>query len=590
MGIVTNPVNAPGGIDRDNCDYERLRHARERSQGFPVGQYLQPPPMLFTRDGHNVFLGDMYRGRSAFLVCGGPSLTSHDLTLLSDRGILTMAVNNAATVVRPNLWCSVDDPGNFSDAIWYDPGITKFVPLCHMEKTFTVRNARGELINSSDKVGDMPAVFGYRRNEAFVAEQFLTEDTFNWGNHGNSVDALGNKGSRSVMYVAVRLLYYLGIRTIYLLGCDFRMQVGVQNYAFEQARSSASVKGNNESYAVLNSRFSALAPIFAGAGLRVFNCTPNSGLSAFPAQDYEAAVEEATAVIPKTINTAGMYDRKARASNPKSQSCRNTVDSSAVDPSDYLRDFPEVTLVIPINRGDAASLHASWRTWVELKPWIARFRVLVLQHPDTGRDAVTHLLASADRMQIDVMNVDNSLPNAWERAKVVDIAHRVETEWFWMLEPTAVATSKLDWLSPSVFSRDETDREPVFTGCRWGYTKPANTYQRLDEWAGGIELFRDHPPLNWPADPTADRIQHGAVSTWSFLARTSWVKMMSSVVDRHAPLVEHSSFMLFCAERRRERVHRVSMKRFGWDHSFGWTAEKVEQRCRNVLSSPVEQK
>lgn len=91
-----------------------------------------------------------------------------------------MAVNNAATVVRPNLWCSVDDPGNFSDAIWYDAGITKFGRLCHMEKTFCVRDANGDLVDSTHKVGDMPAVLGYRRNEAFTPEQFVTEDTFNW--------------------------------------------------------------------------------------------------------------------------------------------------------------------------------------------------------------------------------------------------------------------------------------------------------------------------------------------------------------------------------------------------------------------------
>ena len=49
---------------------------------------VQSPPLLFTPDGHNAFLGDMYRGRAAFLLCGGPSLLSHDLGRLrrQDRG------------------------------------------------------------------------------------------------------------------------------------------------------------------------------------------------------------------------------------------------------------------------------------------------------------------------------------------------------------------------------------------------------------------------------------------------------------------------------------------------------------------------
>ena len=177
MGLTTNPSGSPGGPERHSDDYARFRHGRDREIGFPVGQYLQPPPLLFTRDGHNAFLGDMYRGAPAFLLCAGPSLLSHDLGKLSGRGILTMSVNNAGAVYRSNLWVSVDDPGNFCDAIWRDPAITKFVPICHMEKPIYVRDSDRELVPSSDRVGDMPAVFGFRRNEAFQADQWMYEDS-----------------------------------------------------------------------------------------------------------------------------------------------------------------------------------------------------------------------------------------------------------------------------------------------------------------------------------------------------------------------------------------------------------------------------
>lgn len=146
MPLETDPASLPGGLDRDDADFERLRHARERHVGFPVGRHLQPAPMLFTRDGHNVFLGDTYRGHAAFLLCSGPSLVCHDLSRLNERGVLTMALNNAAVVHRPQLWCSVDDPGHFCDAIWYDPGILKFVPLCHMEKPILVRDENDLLV------------------------------------------------------------------------------------------------------------------------------------------------------------------------------------------------------------------------------------------------------------------------------------------------------------------------------------------------------------------------------------------------------------------------------------------------------------
>ncbi len=311
MGISTS-TDRNGGPERHSSDYRRFRHGRIRDRGLETGQYLQPPPMLFTRDGHNVFLGDCYRGASAFLVCGGPSLTSHDLTALSRRGVLSMAVNNAATVVRPNLWISTDDPGNFADVIWRDPAITKFIPMCHFEKPIFVRDDSGELKASDLLAGDMPAVFGFRRNEAFNASQWLWEDSFNWGNRGDRVDDYGLKGSRSVMYVAIRMLHFLGVRRIYLIGCDFRMHSGGRNYAFEQDRSEHSVRSNNDTYEIMNARFSHLKPYLGEAGLELFNCTPDSGLKVFEYVPFDEAIAAITSAMPMSIDTSGMYDRQQR--------------------------------------------------------------------------------------------------------------------------------------------------------------------------------------------------------------------------------------------------------------------------------------
>jgi hypothetical protein len=216
-----------------------------------------------------------------------------------------MAVNNAAAVVRPHLWTCVDDPANFCDAIWRDPAVWKFVPCEYFEKPLSVRGLQGELVVSHETVREMPAVFGYRRNEDFSAERFLQEPTFNWGNHGSRSDDLGNQGSRSVMYVALKLLYCLGVQRVYLLDCDFRMTLGGQNYAFEQDRSMASVKGNT------------LRPKFEQAGFAVFNCTPNSGLTVFPHVPFEQAISEALTGFPSDLRTDGMYDRGRRERTKK---------------------------------------------------------------------------------------------------------------------------------------------------------------------------------------------------------------------------------------------------------------------------------
>jgi hypothetical protein len=306
----------------DLNDHSRLRHNRDRNLGFPIGQYIQPPPMLFNRDGLNLFMGDPFKGSSAFLILGGPSFGEllkgesdfknkkvSNKELLNYPGFVTMATNNAPRSFRPNLWTMVDDPGNFIKSIWLDPKITKFVPFDHAEKSLFDNESWEQM----DKlVGECPNVNFFRRNEHFSPDQFLQEGTFNWGEHSDSLDELGNKGGRSVMLVAIKLLYYLGIRKIFLLGCDFKMDSNIK-YHFEQDRSAGSQKGNNATYEILKTRFEALLPNFEKVGLKVFNCNLDSGLKVFPMVPFEEAINIATNDIPdiSTERTSGLYDRKA---------------------------------------------------------------------------------------------------------------------------------------------------------------------------------------------------------------------------------------------------------------------------------------
>ena len=162
-------------------------------------------PLLFTQDHLPLWLGNIYRGRSAFLIGGGPSFAFLHYAKLRQPGILTMAMNNAVKTFRPHLWVSVDAPDHFLRSIWLDPTIMKFVPFFH----------GGKYIFNSDewkftgvRVGDCPNVVYFKQNDRFRADQFLTEDCLNWGNskeHG---------GGLSVMLPAIRILFILGIRPV----------------------------------------------------------------------------------------------------------------------------------------------------------------------------------------------------------------------------------------------------------------------------------------------------------------------------------------------------------------------------------------
>lgn len=268
--------------------------------------YQQPAPLLFTADQHPLWLGDIYRGASAFLIAGGPSFTEIGSSQLNQPGVLTMGVNNSPKTFRPNLWVSVDEPDHFLRSIWLDPTITKFTPIVH---------ARGEIFDSDTwkytnlTVADCPNVVYYKRNHVFKPEQYLWEDCFNWGNNKE-----GDK-NRSVMLVALRILFVLGIRRVYLLGVDFNMSRS-SKYHFEQGRSNKSISWNNKTYERLNKRFAQLRPYFEEEDFHVFNCNPESRLTAFDHLPFEEALRRVKTefgnIDVTKERTLGLYDTNSK--------------------------------------------------------------------------------------------------------------------------------------------------------------------------------------------------------------------------------------------------------------------------------------
>lgn len=264
--------------------------------------------MFVNADGQAVPLQNLYRGRSAFLVCGGPSfakMPGRVQRILKRPAFLTMAVNNAPKVFRPNLWCSVDEPDHFLRSIYLDPTIMKFQPVGKVNKALW----DSDKWESMDvRVKDCPNVYYYSLTHDGYPDQFLSQPKYFWGFSGQG------GGGRSVMHVAVKLLYDLGCRRIFLLGADFHM-TPERGYSFEQARHAGSVKNNNDTYRKLNERFTVLRPQFEAAGLQVINCTPDSQLHSFARMPFmEAAdmVQDEFGVDVVRERTFGLYERAGK--------------------------------------------------------------------------------------------------------------------------------------------------------------------------------------------------------------------------------------------------------------------------------------
>ncbi|MEX2581625.1 MAG: hypothetical protein WD342_21385 [Verrucomicrobiales bacterium] len=310
--LVRHPATAEDARADDGRDrgdenavlWNGERGTGERAGGPATPGALRQTPMFFRDNAMNVDLAGLYAGGggTVFLVLNGPSFTEADREALrATPGATTFGVNNGAQAFRPNLWTCVDAPSRFMRSIWEDAGIQKFVPMEHFRKPIRDRDAEtegGPVAYTREQVRDFPNVLGYRRNHEFRAEQWLWEDTVNWGNHKN------RGGGRSVMLAALRLSWLLGFRRVYLLGCDFRMEER-RGYWFPEARTPAAVKNNLDSYRIMRGYFDALAPYFEAAGYEIYNCNPESGLEVFPHRPLAEALEDAA--VDTAASTAGMY-------------------------------------------------------------------------------------------------------------------------------------------------------------------------------------------------------------------------------------------------------------------------------------------
>lgn len=536
-------------------------------------QKLVEPPRLFTPSGHVAPLCDLFQGRSAFLICGGPSLTSHELRLLQGRGIVTMSVNNAATVFRSQLWVSVDTAGNFADGIWKDPGIMKFVPKGNLDHRIVVRSEDGQLLESEEIVRSMPNVFCFERNSDFLAEQWLRESTFNYGNRDDVADVNGDKGARSVMYVAIKLLYILGARTVFLLGCDFRMAQGAKNYAFEQDRDPSSVQGNNRSYEVFARRIQLVLPHLRSAGVRVFNCTPGSALTVFPYVRFEDAVRFAQKEMPRDIVTRGMYDRGWHRHRVKANSLERFV-------------HDELTLVVAVPRDLWRPFLLARRTWLAAFPMLRNSRTLIIYdqrvHMD---DAGSHWMALSPKVSWQPIGLPEDLDPiaALCRASLAKIAGEVTTEWFLSLSPMLVAFKKGSPLPDSLADELRGKKEIGYAGPSVDRVSTHVAREVSDYLGMGVDIGNE--AVNAADTPAMSRSR---TPFYCYLGRTDVCRSLpirdGAALSATAWNALYPLYVRTCKHESRA----VSMTSQGWEPIA--TPEFLELRAEELLACELREK
>lgn len=218
-------------------------------------------------------LADVFKGRTAILMGGAPTIADQPLGLLEQRGVLSAAMNNAARHFRPTLWFSADHPGSFEPQIILDPNIMKFAPAGHSATVVKDLAYR-----------DMPNMYFYLSDADVPIGQLLAPH-------------VKTPWYRNTLLVGVVILRHLGVRRIILGGSDF--EFGRQVYAHEDGLAQHERELNQRLYSSQVYELKRLKPVFEQAEIELLDCSAKSKLSGvYPVISMETAVELALEGFP----------------------------------------------------------------------------------------------------------------------------------------------------------------------------------------------------------------------------------------------------------------------------------------------------
>ena len=208
---------------------------------------------LYRYDGDRaatVDLSGVYRGCTAFLVGGSPTLLSQDFRRLEAPGVLTFGMNNVGRVVKCRNCVFADRPACYYGDVLRDPSVVKFA-----KHVFNGEDAGGT------KWRDLPSTLFYNQRLGLPSADDVSGDTVVAGNN--------------VLAVSVFLLLSFGVRRIVLCGCSFESG----SYSDGRTLDDDGYRWNAKLYSQQVEWLSSMRPTFESCGVELVDTSVRSKLS-----------------------------------------------------------------------------------------------------------------------------------------------------------------------------------------------------------------------------------------------------------------------------------------------------------------------
>lgn len=248
----------------------------------------------------------------------------------------------------------------------------------------------------------------------------------------------------------------------------------------------------------------------------------------------------------------------------------------------------DFTPVIGVDAKTLPQLHLTAPTWARYRPEMFRQPWLVFY--DAAQVTLTEvrdtLVAAGKTRDVRAFQwpTIERVAYANQREKMLSgfchVCRFVETPWWLKVDTDAVALRESDW-APDEWFRQQVDTTlppaamnyqdgyNVIIASPWGYTKPADQMDQLDQWGDLVPGLREYPRLDIPFTPGGRRARHARIASWVSFYRTDWSRFASDLALHYAgrdrlPVPSQDGYHFFVAKRRGDRILRAQMKRRGW--------------------------
>lgn len=237
--------------------------------------------------------------------------------------------------------------------------------------------------------------------------------------------------------------------------------------------------------------------------------------------------------------------------------------------------LPPLTIVAVLDREHLAEFQLVWPTWKLHHPQLVfGSRLLVMcdcdEHDLFWWDTELYWLYD-EHEQVTLASADDILPRPFFHA-----THRERMLACFVYAPQHIATPyflKLDTDTVAFPHAGQTaepwwfEHSPVFVAPRWGFTKPADAIQRLDDWGDTLEALQGSSRLDIrPRSPREASVRHPRAISYVYYGRTDWHQWLVDLCGDRLPVPSHDTLTSYVAERTKAFWRPVNMAERGWRH------------------------